>query len=97
MLEKWSVGERVESIEEIPTVENSKTVACVAINGDETPSSSLNPKFIQEIYNRISKGNSAWFLYHFVDVSFLKGEPVPLLLWENRRIPRRLFRTRSFL
>ena len=75
MLEKWSVGERIESIEEIPTVENSKTVACVAINGDETPSSSLNPKFIQEIYNRISKGNSARFLYHFVDVSFLKGTP----------------------
>ncbi len=75
ILETWGVGKRVDSIEEIPTLENSKTVACVAINGDETPSSSLSPKFIQEIYNRISKGNSALFLYHFVDVSFLKGTP----------------------
>lgn len=75
MLEAWGVGKRVDSIEEIPALENSKTVACVAINGDETPSSSLSPEFIQEIYNRISKGNSALFLYHFVDVSFLKGTP----------------------
>lgn len=75
MLETWGVGKRVDSIEEIPTLKNSKTVACVAINGDETPSSSLSPEFIQEIYNRISKGNSALFLYHFVDVSFLKGTP----------------------
>ena len=75
MLETWGVGKRVDSIEEIPTLENSKAVACVAINGDETPSSSLSPEFIQEIYNRISKGNSALFLYHFVDVSFLKGTP----------------------
>lgn len=75
MLETWGVGKRVDSIAEIPTLENSKTVACVAINGDETPSSSLSPEFIQEIYNRISKGNSALFLYHFVDVSFLKGTP----------------------
>lgn len=75
MLETWGVGKRVDSIEEIPTLENSKAVACVAINGDETPSSSLSPEFIQDIYNRISKGNSALFLYHFVDVSFLKGTP----------------------
>lgn len=75
MLETWGVGKRIDSIEEIPTLENSKAVACVAINGDETPSSSLSPEFIQEIYNRISKGNSALFLYHFVDVSFLKGTP----------------------
>ena len=75
MLETWGVGKRVDSIEEIPTLENSKAVACVAINGDETPSSSLSPEFIQDIYNRISKGNSALFLYHFVDVSFWKGTP----------------------
>ena len=72
-LETWEIGKRIDSIDDIPVMASAKEVACVAINGDEVDFSMLTPEFMQQIYEHIFQGNSALFLYHFEDVSFLKG------------------------
>ena len=59
-LETWKIGKRIDSIDDIPVMASTKEVACVAINGDEVDFSMLTPEFMQQIYEHIFQGNSAF-------------------------------------